>query len=175
MHRFNRKTRVFTVLFSALFLAALIVSVAAADTKNLKGKVTFDAPAGYTVTEVAQDQSSAASIMNPSDPMANYTVSLVENVPGDLKLMTKDEAATTYSTTGSDFEMLEYKETTLGGKKAVLVEYKVTTQGMTLQNRQVMAISGKDIIMVTSVFMDMSKVADARKTAEAIEKSIAIQ
>ena len=175
MLQVKRSASFLSMALATLFLVALLVSTAAAETKTLKDKVTFDVPSGLTANEVSQANATVATLMNPSAPMSVYTVTLTEDLPGELKLMSKEEATTAFSATGSDFELIEYKEMKFAGKDAVLIEYKANVQGMNIQTRQIMAISGQDMVMVTSSCMDQSQLADVKKTAEKLEASVKIK
>lgn len=168
---------------AVLFVMALCLSVfgaqAFAANKDLKGKVSFSYPDGWTATDSEAQGMIAVALMNASEPMIGLSVTFSENIPAGTVLPDeatwKQQIEAGMAASGSKVEVIECKKTTLGGKDAMLIEYKTEGNGMTMQFRQTMTINGSDMLVVTGSFMDMSKLDAGKKILAEIEKSVAFK
>jgi hypothetical protein len=153
-------------------LVAFVAGAAAADEYKFPNGVSFTYPSGYQASETKQPPSVAVTLMNPSDPMMTFVVSVTEGagdgvIPdGELN----DEEIKKTMPEGT--KLLAYKKITVGGNRAILVETSTENSGMTIFSRGVTVVSGNNVVSVAAAIMDNSKVDAGRKIADDIMNSV---
>ena len=158
-------------VLSAL-LVAILAGAAAADEYKFPNGVSFTYPSDYQASETKQPPSVVVTLINPSDPMVTFVVSVTEGagegIIPDGELNDEDVKKTMPEGT----KLLAYKKITVGGKHAILVETSTENSGMTIFSRGVTVVSDKNVVSIATAIMDSSKVDAGRKTADDIMNSI---
>lgn len=169
--------------FGKIFLTVLLVTVMAmaaqaadlAQTHEMKNGVSVKYPAAWQVTENTQGPTTALIMMDPAAPGFGVVVTVTEGTPEGAMTMTEEQAKAAFSQMGSDFKMLTFEKTKLADKDATLMEYTFKANDIPMQNRQIMGSVGSKGIVITTSFVDMSKLDELHKIVEAVEGSLTVK
>ena len=157
-------------VLSAL-LVAILAGAAAADEYKFPSGVSFTYPSGCQASETKQPPSVTVTLVNPSDPMVMFVVSLRDDADGAFPDDEPSEEELK-ATMPEGTKLLAYKKIKIGGNDARLFESSMEENGASVFTRGVTIVSGKNAINVVAVIMDKSKVDDGYKIADDIMNSI---